>query len=90
MCFFHIDYIQSKKFAKPELKSCIEEFEEKLNKFHMERKEQEVTARNALVHQQKVGSLESLMVHGSTAEECEEADTVEGRCIIPSLVQYTL
>lgn len=83
--FLHTEYNQSKKFAKPELKSCIEEFEEKLNKFHVERKEQEVTARNAQVHQQKVGSLESLMVDGSTAEECQEADVVEGRCISPLL-----
>lgn len=28
----------------------------------MERKEQEITARNALVHQQRVGSLESLLM----------------------------
>lgn len=81
---------KSKKFAKPELKSCIEEFEEKLNKFHVERKEQEVTARNAQVHQQKVGSLESLMVDGSTAEECQEADVVEdGEVIDPSLKGMT-
>ncbi|KAE9619744.1 putative condensin complex subunit 1 [Lupinus albus] len=47
---------KGKKFAKVELKSCIEEFEDKLNKFHMEKKEQEVTARNAQIHQQKIGS----------------------------------
>lgn len=85
-CFFFSHcYIQSKKFAKPELKSCVEEFEEKLNRFHMEHKEQEVTARNAQVHQQKVGSLESFMVDRSTVEAREEADTVEGRCISPFL-----
>ncbi len=39
-----------KKLAKPELKSCIEEFEEKLNKIHIERKEQELTAKNAQSH----------------------------------------
>ncbi|KAL6010047.1 hypothetical protein ACLOJK_000478 [Asimina triloba] len=48
---------KAKKFAKPELKSCIEEFEDKLNKFHLEKKEQEQTARNAQAHQQKVCSL---------------------------------
>ncbi|KAI9082072.1 hypothetical protein K1719_035997 [Acacia pycnantha] len=47
---------KGKKFAKPELKSCIEEFEDKLQKFHMEIKEQEVAARNAHIHQQKIGS----------------------------------
>ncbi|CAL0299316.1 unnamed protein product [Lupinus luteus] len=47
---------KGKKFAKIELKSCIEEFEDKLNKFHMEKKEQEVTARNAQIHQQKIDS----------------------------------
>lgn len=36
---------QGKKFAKPELKTCLEEFEEKLNKVHAEKKEQEVTAK---------------------------------------------
>ncbi|KAH7667151.1 Condensin subunit 1/Condensin-2 complex subunit D3 protein [Dioscorea alata] len=45
---------KSKKFAKPELKSCIDEFEEKLNKSHMERKEQEEIANNAYKHQQKI------------------------------------
>ncbi|KAH0725259.1 hypothetical protein KY284_001124 [Solanum tuberosum] len=49
---------KGKKFAKPELESCIEEFEENLNKFVTERKEQELTAKNAQSHQQKVESLE--------------------------------
>ncbi|KAH0644066.1 hypothetical protein KY290_033588 [Solanum tuberosum] len=51
---------QGKTFAKPELKSCIEEFEEKLNKFDIERKEQELTAKNAQSHQQKVESLDNI------------------------------
>lgn len=72
---------QGKKFAKPELKSCIEEFEEKLNKFHMERKEQEQTAINAQVHHKKVTSarVEGFMVakEGSGEEDAKE-DISEG------------
>lgn len=48
---------QCKKFAKTELKSCIEEFEEKLNKIYVERKEHDATTRNAMAHQKKVGNL---------------------------------
>ncbi|RRT47699.1 hypothetical protein B296_00040993, partial [Ensete ventricosum] len=51
-----------KKFAKAEVRSCIEEFEEKLNKIHTAKKEQETTARNAQVHQQKLGSLEGFLI----------------------------
>ncbi|KAF8395656.1 hypothetical protein HHK36_019606 [Tetracentron sinense] len=68
---------KGKKFAKPELRSCIEEFEEKLNKFHMEKKDQEITARNAQVHQQKVGNLEGLVAAKDFGEENAEADTAE-------------
>ncbi|XP_018677159.2 condensin-1 complex subunit CAP-D2 isoform X1 [Musa acuminata AAA Group] len=62
-----------KKFAKAEVRSCIEEFEEKLNKIHTAKKEQETTARNAQVHQQKVGSLEGFLIKeksvvGNTSE----------------------
>lgn len=66
---------QSKKFAKPELKSCIEEFEDKLNKFHVEKKEQEVTARNAQIHQQRFGSTEGLPVSRKDGEDGAESDT---------------
>ncbi|WJZ87609.1 hypothetical protein VitviT2T_006978 [Vitis vinifera] len=59
-----------------ELKSRIEEFE-KLDKFHMEQMEEEVTARNAHIHQQKVGSLECFMVAKSSAEEFSKIDIVE-------------
>lgn len=79
---------KTKKFAKPELKSCIEEFEDKLNKFHMEKKEQEVTARNALIHQQKVRTMEGFAVTGNTGEDSAESDTAEdeteGEVIDPS------
>ncbi|XP_020961061.1 condensin complex subunit 1 [Arachis ipaensis] len=64
---------KGKKFTKPELKSCIEEFEDKLNKFHMERKEQEVTTRNARIHQQKISSREGFVV-ATTSEEPDETD----------------
>ncbi|KAG8099187.1 hypothetical protein GUJ93_ZPchr0013g37460 [Zizania palustris] len=51
-----------KKFAKPELKVCIDEFDEKLSKVHQEKKEQEATTRNAEAHKQKIGSLDGLLV----------------------------
>lgn len=77
---------RGKKFAKPELKSSIEEFEEKLNKFHLEKKEQEATARNAQAHRNKVGSLEGLIVDGRNEEENAAADTSEdGEVIDPSV-----
>jgi hypothetical protein len=69
---------QAKKFAKPELKLCIEEFEEKLTKFHMEKKEQEVTARNAQIHQQKIGGMEGCAVARNEGEVSEESDVFEG------------
>ncbi|KAJ8570427.1 hypothetical protein K7X08_037399 [Anisodus acutangulus] len=72
---------KGKKFAKPELKSCIEEFEEKLNKFHMERKEQELTAKNAQTHQQKVESLESITVNKNEEEEIDESETTEDSAV---------
>ncbi|KAI3841576.1 hypothetical protein MKW92_007376 [Papaver armeniacum] len=65
---------KGKKFAKPELKACVEEFEEKLDKYHMEKKEQELTARNALMHQQKLNSLEELVV-GKDRKGQEDSDT---------------
>ncbi|XP_072982901.1 condensin-1 complex subunit CAP-D2 [Typha latifolia] len=68
-----------KKFAKPEFKACIEEFDEKLSKIHMERKDQEITARNALAHQQKIGTLEGLLMNdrggGNNNENLSEDET---------------
>ncbi|KAH0865210.1 hypothetical protein HID58_082421 [Brassica napus] len=73
---------KGKKFAKPELKACIEEFEEKLNKFHMEKKEQEETARNAQVHIEKTKNMESLVVPSKVkdepVEEYDDDDEEEG------------
>lgn len=71
---------QGKKFAKPELKLCIEEFKDKLNKFHMEKKEQEATARNAQIHQQKVGGMEGFAVAGNIGEDSAGSDTADGSC----------
>lgn len=53
---------QCKKFAKQDLKVCIEEFEEKLSKVHQEKKEQEATTRNAEAHKQRIGSLDGFLV----------------------------
>ncbi|XP_022983683.1 condensin complex subunit 1 [Cucurbita maxima] len=68
---------KSKKFAKPELKLCIEEFEEKLNKTHTERKEQEATARNAQVHQQRIGNIETSSVAAKNEEDAPKSEITE-------------
>lgn len=83
--YFNILFLifnQGKKFSKPELKSCIEEFEEKMNKFHIEKKEQEVTAKNAQNHQQKMASLENFMVSKKEVEESSESEVTEGKIIL--------
>ncbi|GAV59130.1 LOW QUALITY PROTEIN: Cnd1 domain-containing protein/Cnd1_N domain-containing protein [Cephalotus follicularis] len=64
---------KGKKFAKPELKVCIEEFEEKLNKFHMVRKDQEVTARSAQIHQQKICGKECFVVARNAGEDSADS-----------------
>ncbi|XP_004303600.1 PREDICTED: condensin complex subunit 1 isoform X2 [Fragaria vesca subsp. vesca] len=75
---------KGKKFAKPELKLCIEEFEDKLNKFHLEKKEQEVTAKNAQIHQQKIDSMEDFVVTRNAGEANIESDIDEdGEVIDP-------
>lgn len=61
-----------KKFAKPELKACIEEFEEKLSKVHEEKKEQEATTKNAEAHRQRMGSLDEFLVTKEVRENTEE------------------
>ncbi|CAN6719040.1 unnamed protein product [Malus baccata var. baccata] len=68
---------KAKKFAKPELKSCIEEFEDKLNKLHLEKKEQEVTARNAEIHKQKISSMEGFGDTGKASDASSESDITE-------------
>lgn len=57
---------------------CIEEFEDKLNKLHLEKKEQEVTARNAQIHQQKISSMESFVVTSNAGDASSESDISEG------------
>ncbi|KAI8559174.1 hypothetical protein RHMOL_Rhmol04G0152700 [Rhododendron molle] len=73
---------KTKKFAKPELKSCIDEFEEKLVKFHLAKKEQERTAQNAQTHQQKLSSLESFVV-AKNGDESAESGISQGTCATP-------
>lgn len=68
---------QGRKFAKPELKSIIEEFEEKIDKCYNEKKEQVVTEKKAQAHQQKVKTIESFV---ATKKEVEESGDSEGRC----------
>ncbi|KAG0453440.1 hypothetical protein HPP92_024744 [Vanilla planifolia] len=69
---FRVIVNKCKKFAKPELKSCIEEFEGMLHKIHVETKEQDETARNALTHQKKAGALGKLVkVEKGTGEDDE-------------------
>ncbi|XP_021746972.1 condensin complex subunit 1 isoform X1 [Chenopodium quinoa] len=68
---------KGKKFAKPELKSSIDEFEEKLNKFHLEKKEQEVTARNAKAHKDRIDNFESFTVASKAKQENEDASVTE-------------
>ncbi|GER25793.1 condensin complex subunit 1 [Striga asiatica] len=69
---------KAKKFAKPELKSIIEEFEEKINKFHSEKKEQKLTEKNAQAHQQKVGTLgNNFMPIKKDVEDSGESEITE-------------
>ncbi|KAL3819716.1 hypothetical protein ACJIZ3_005621 [Penstemon smallii] len=68
---------KAKKFIKPELKSSIEEFEEKINQFHQEKKEQEITAKNAQAHQQKVDNLGSFVATTKDIHERGESEITE-------------
>ncbi|KAL2895885.1 Condensin complex subunit 1 [Bienertia sinuspersici] len=68
---------KGKKFAKTDLKSSIEEFEEKLNKFHLEKKEQEVTAQNAQAHKNRISSLEGFIATDTSKQETEDASNIK-------------
>lgn len=46
----------------------------------MEKKEQEVTARNAQIHQQKIGGTEDFAVTQNSKADTAESDTTEGQC----------
>ncbi|XP_044478360.1 condensin complex subunit 1-like [Mangifera indica] len=81
---------KGKKFVKPELKVCIEEFEEKLNKFHIEKKEQELATRNAQIHRQKVGTMEKFVEDCNSRGESAESDTSEdGEVVDPCMEGVT-
>ncbi|KAI3782619.1 hypothetical protein L2E82_12671 [Cichorium intybus] len=82
---------KGKKFAKQELKSSIEEFEGKISKFHEDKKEQEITARNAAAHQQKADAIKNIIVdtniiqkENAKSEVLEEADG-DGEVMDPSM-----
>uniref|UniRef100_A0A1D1Y9V6 Condensin-1 complex subunit CAP-D2 n=1 Tax=Anthurium amnicola TaxID=1678845 RepID=A0A1D1Y9V6_9ARAE len=60
---------KGKKFAKIELKSCIEEFEGKLNNIHAERKEQEMVTRNAQEYKQQIGSIKGSVASNEGVED---------------------
>ncbi|XAR69601.1 hypothetical protein NMG60_11001254 [Bertholletia excelsa] len=77
---------KAKKFAKPEVKSCIEEFEEKLFKYHIEKKEQEITAKNAQTHKQKLCSLENIVV-AENGEDSTESTMTGNAGVIEGMVQ---
>ncbi|XP_076908529.1 condensin-1 complex subunit CAP-D2-like [Bidens hawaiensis] len=84
---------KGKKFAKPELKSCIEEFEGKIDKFHIDKKEQEDTARNAAAHQQKAEAIKNVTMdnnkqnnNNNNQEESDESEAAEdGEVMDPSI-----
>ncbi|KAK9075874.1 hypothetical protein SSX86_004203 [Deinandra increscens subsp. villosa] len=77
---------KGKKFAKPELKTCIEEFEGKIDKFHIDKKEQELTARNAAAHQQKADAMKNITLDKNIQEESGESEAAEdGEVIDPSM-----
>ncbi|KAJ9548071.1 hypothetical protein OSB04_020614 [Centaurea solstitialis] len=77
---------KGKKFAKPELKSSIEEFEGKISKYHIDKKEQELTARNAAVHQQKADAIKNIGLDTNIEEESAESEAAEdGEVMDPSM-----
>lgn len=53
----------------------MEEFEEKINKIHLEKKEQEITAKNARAHQENVGNFETFMANGSHSHGMQNVET---------------
>ncbi|XP_078446806.1 binding protein isoform X2 [Wolffia australiana] len=70
---------KGKKFAKPDLKTCIEEFEARLNQIQADRKEQEKTTQNAAVYQQQIDTKKGLVSSNQStdADGCESSDDVE-------------
>ncbi|KAJ1292247.1 hypothetical protein BS78_02G377600 [Paspalum vaginatum] len=78
-----------KKFAKPELKACIEEFEEKLIKVHEEKKEQEATTKNAEAHRQRMGSLDEFLVTKEVRESRVNSVEETSEVVDPSVDSRT-
>ncbi|ONM60389.1 binding [Zea mays] len=79
-----------KKFAKPELKICIEEFEEKLSKVHQEKKEQEETTKNAEAHRQRIDSLDEFLVTKEVSENSgNSAEDETSEVVDPSVDSST-
>ncbi|KAI4965118.1 hypothetical protein ZWY2020_057438 [Hordeum vulgare] len=75
-----------KKFAKPDIKACIEEFEEKVSKVHEEKKEQEATARNAEAHKQKLDSLDKILLAKEVGQDDKNsAEEETSEVIDPSM-----
>ncbi|KAJ4756213.1 Condensin complex subunit 1 [Rhynchospora pubera] len=81
-----------KKFAKADAKACVEEFEDKIAKMHEERKEQELTAQNAKLHQQRVGTLEGYLTKKKKGQK-ENSDIVtedeNGEVVDPPVQEET-
>lgn len=57
----------------------MEEFEEKINKFHAEMKEQELTAKNAQAHQLKTDNSIYFDAIKKDAEEIDRSEITEGK-----------
>ncbi|XP_051213914.1 condensin-1 complex subunit CAP-D2 [Lolium perenne] len=74
-----------KKFAKPELKVCIEEFEEKVSKVHEEKKEQEATTRNAEAHKQRMSSIDRVTKEVGQNDGKSAEEEASGEVIDPSV-----
>ncbi|XP_021310250.1 condensin complex subunit 1 isoform X2 [Sorghum bicolor] len=78
-----------KKFAKPELKVCIEEFEEKLSKVHQEKKEQEETTKNAEAHRQRIGSLDEFLATKEVSQNSGNSTEETSEVVDPSVDSST-
>ncbi|CAN6444040.1 unnamed protein product [Victoria cruziana] len=86
---FRVIINKAKKFAKPEVKTCVEEFEDKINKHHTEKKEQEMTAQNALLHQQKAESLEKVVAKKGRREDVDLDIATDGDVFNSNMVAST-
>ncbi|KAI4381539.1 hypothetical protein MLD38_007604 [Melastoma candidum] len=76
---------KGRKFAKPELRVCLDEFEEKINKIHLQKKEQEVTAKNARAHQANVAGYDNITANGHHEAEKVDRARRDDKVIDPSV-----